>query len=463
MQPVEFEKIILKILFENKDIRDKILPFLDGKIFDDFNHKEIVKSILVFEQKFSKFPSISDMKLGIDNQEVYKSLVDIVNLNLQEFSSDSLIGEVEDFFKKKLIWNVTADIVENLKDDKISKISMAPESLRQALAFNFNTNIGFNLLEDYDRYYDYIHGNDSVIPTGLSNLDSVIGGGIHPKTLTIFVASANVGKTIFKCSIAANMLMQNKNVLYITLEMSEEMIAERIYQNIFDFSKEDLTVLTREKFNIKIDSIKKKLKNSLFIKEYPNKGANVNTIKNLLKELEIKKKFIPHCIFIDYIGILAPIYMLKSDNSYTEGKRVSEEVRGLGVDKNTGMVSSWQGNRSSFDEVITSMSDMADSIGPAATGDVIMGISQTEEMRAANRFGGILLKNRYGINKVKLSFDITYDKMRVTNPDKEEDNKKEPSSLKKAIDLTANEIKKESDNEKKRIISFDLDEDIPTA
>jgi replicative DNA helicase len=459
MQPIEFEKIVLKFMFQDESARDKILPFLDAKIFDDFHHKEIVKNILMFEQKQGKFPTIPDMKLCLDKEEVYNRLIEIINLDLTEYSFEPLMSEVEDFFKKKLIWNVTAEIADNLKEDKIGKISIAPEHLRQALAFSFKSNIGFNIFEDVNRFYDFIHNPDSVIPTGLDNLDRVIGGGVHAKTLTVFMAQANLGKTLLKCAIASNMLMRNKNILYITLEMSEEMIAERIYQNIFNFDKESLYVLTRDKFDMKVNSIKEKLKNSLYIREFPNKGANINTIKNLLKELEIKKKFKPDCIFIDYLGIMAPLYLLKSDNTYTEGKRVSEEVRGLAVESNVGIVSSIQSNRSSFDEVITSMSDMADSIGPAATSDVIVGISQTEEMRTAKKFSGIILKNRYGLNKIRMSFNVNYDKMSVTDESsKNEIPLSDANKIKEAIDLTTTQIKKESDSEKRKIIDFDPEE-----
>lgn len=468
MQPLEFEKIVLKFMFQDQTAREKILPFLDVKLFDDFQHKEIVKSILSFEQKQGKFPTIPDMKLHLENESVYNRLGEILNLDLSDFSFESLMGEVEDFFKKKLIWNVTAEIADNLKEDKIDKITVAPESLRQALAFSFNSNIGFDLFNDIERYYNYIHNTDMVIPTGLANLDRVIGGGVHVKTLTTLMAQANLGKTLMKCAIASNIVLQNKNVLYITMEMSEEMIAERIYQNILGFDKESLNVIARERLDIKIQSIKQKLQNSLIIKEYPTKGANVNTIKNLLKELEIKKKFKPDVIFVDYLGIMSPLYLLKSDNTYTEGKRISEELRGLAVEKEVALVTSIQTNREAFDEVITSMKDMADSIGPAATSDIIMGVSQTDEMRTANKFSGIILKNRYGMNKIRLTFNVNYQKMIVS--DGTDTKSAEPASelnsdkIRQAIDMTKSDLKKENENDKKKVINFDPEEPTtPTA
>lgn len=462
MQPLEFEKIVLKFMFQDQTARDRILPYLDAKLFDDFHHKEIVKAISVFEKKQGKFPSISDMKLHLENEDVYNKLTEILNQDLSEFSFESLISEVEDFFKKKLIWNVTAEIADNLKEDKLDKITIAPEHLRQALAFSFNSDIGFNILEDTERFYNYLHNTERIIPTGLANLDRVVGGGVHSKTLTCFMAQANLGKTLIKCAMASNMLLQNRNVLYVTLEMSEEMIAERIYQNVLGFDKESLSVLTKEKLDLKVQSIKQKLQNSLYIKEYPTKGANTNKLRSLLKELEIKKKFKPEVIFVDYLGIMSSVYLLKSDNTYTEGKRISEELRGLAVENEVAVVTSIQTNREAFDEIITSMKDMADSIGPAATSDIIMGVSQSEEMRTAKKFTGIVLKNRYGINKIRLTFNVNYDKMTVSDgtdtKNAEPTEELSKSALQEAVKLTKGDLKKENDNARKKFIEFDTEE-----
>jgi replicative DNA helicase len=310
-----------------------------------------------------------------------------------------------------------------------------------------------------DRFYEFLHNNHKILSTGIKELDEKIGGGLHEKTLTLFMAQANLGKTLVKCAIAANLILQNKNVLYITLEMSEEMIAQRIYQNIFDVDLESLSVLSKDKLFLKVNSIKEKVKNSLYIKEYPTKGATVNTIKNLLKELEIKKKFIPDCVIIDYLGIMAPLYLLKSDNTYTEGKRVSEEVRGLAVEKQVAVLSSLQANRDAFDEVITSMDAMADSIGPAATADIIIALSQTDEMRTSARFMGYILKNRFGLNKQKIPFEVDYMKMKVKGvaDDSKPSTKPDANKINEAISITKTEIKKEKTNEKKKIIQFDPD------
>lgn len=333
----------------------------------------------------------------------------------------------------------------------------------------YETNVGWLFAKDIDDSHlilcddgEYHNVNIKKLDDYYDVCDVVIN---HPNhryyTNGVSSHNTNLGKTLLKCSMAANILLQNKSVLYITMEMSEEKIAERIYQNILSIDRESLSVLTREKFHDKVTNIVKKISNNLFIKEYPNKGANVGTFKNLIKELEIKHRFKPDVIFIDYMGITAPTFMLKSDNTYTEGKRVSEELRGLSVELEPPVVSSLQTNRSSFDEVITSLDAMADSIGPAATADIVVGVSQTDDMKLVNKFAGIVLKNRYGANKAKISFNVDYHKMMVTSDDSQDISKPIPqaqtqiSKVKDAVQLTNTEIKKDIKNVQKKTIDFE--------
>lgn len=457
MNPEFFENVILQYLFKDKTARTKILPFLDGKIFDVFENKEIVKGIKFFEGKYNKFPTVSDLKLHLQDKEVYSKLVDVMNLDISEFNDDSLMGEVEDFFKKKLIWNVVAETAENLKEDDIEKIKVSPDDLRTALSFSFDTKIGLDLFENPERMYDFYHDTEKVVSSGLRSIDKWIEGGFHEKSLSVLVAQTNLGKTIFKCSMASSAILQNKNVLYITFEMSEEKIGERIIQNVFDMKRDDLYKLTKDKFIGKYNQIKDKIKHSLHIKEYPTKSANTNSLRNLLKELEMKSKFKPDIIFVDYLGIMNPIFMLKSDNTYTEGKRITEELRGLSVEMSIPIVSSVQSNRGGFESSELDLTNVADSIGTAQGADLIIGLSQPEGFKEQNLVNVVILKNRYGPNKIKASVNIDYLKMRITDADDNptEQIEKRSEDISNATNLVANSLSVDKKEKSKKIINFE--------
>jgi len=458
MSPVDFEKILIKYLYQDVDVRDKTLPFLTPTIFDDFENKEIVKFIQTFDDKYGKFPTIPDTKLHLQDKEVFNRLMEITNLDVSEYNNDSLLNEIEDFFKKKLIWNAITDSADNLKEDNLEKMSEMPDKLRTAVAFSFNTEIGLDLLNDGDRLFEFFHNRDRGVPTGLKSLDKWISGGVHKKTLTIFMGETNLGKTLMKCAIAANMLLQNKSVLYVTLEMSEENIAGRILQNMFDLEQEEMKCLSKAKFMQRYNILKEKLNQNLFIKEYPTKGANANTFRNLLKELWIKKKFKPDVMFIDYLGICLPQFQLKSDNTYTEGKRISEEIRGLAVEEDIPIVSSVQSNRNGFGSSELSLKDIADSIGTAQGADIIIGAAQSDEFAANNKISLIILKNRYGLNKIKLVANIDKGKMRIWDDDEDYTPTAKPisqSSVSTAAAMVKTSLKKDKDETIKKIIDFE--------
>ncbi len=463
MEPVFFEKVLLKFLFQDKEVREKVLPFLNAKIFEDFENKEIVKNILEFNNEFKKFPTIPDLKLHVEKKEIFERIKEIVELDLTEYSFDSLFKEIELFFKNKLVWNEITDAVEKIKDNKINNLNNFPDNLRTALAFTFDTEIGLDFLNEEDRLFDALHNRDKIISTGLPTLNKIIDGGVHEKTLTLFMGETNLGKTLVKCSLATNFLLLNKNVLYVTLEMSEEKISERIMANLFDVEINDLRNINRENFALKFKSIKKKIQNSLIIKEFPTRGINTNTLRNLLKELEIKKNFKPDVVCIDYLGIMNPNSELKSDNTYTIGKRISEELRGLAVEIGIPLLSSVQTNRSGFSSAEIDLKNTADSIGTTATGDIIIGITQPEEFVNTNKYCFIVLKNRFGFNKVKFVVSVNKLKMKVFETVYDNKNWKKPQSPDKiekeifddATDLVTDLIKKDKKGKQNKIINFE--------
>jgi len=246
-------------------------------------------------------------------------------------------------------------------------------------------------------------------------LNKCIDGGFHEKSLTLFMAETNMGKSLIMASLAVDSMLRNKNVLYITCEMSEDKISERVMSNLFDVNLHDLRLLPKNTFHEKFIKIRKEAQKKIIIKEYPPRAINANHIRNLVKDLEVRKKFKPDIIYVDYLGILLPIFKNKQDNTYLEVKRISEEIRALAVEMAIPFVSAVQTNRKGFGDAEIDLTDISDSIGTAATADVIIGVTQSKEFKEQGKYQWIMLKNRYGINKFGFPVNVDYDKMRITD------------------------------------------------
>lgn len=229
--------------------------------------------------------------------------------------------------------------------------------------------------------------------------------------------NTNLGKSLIMSSLACNNVLANKNVLYITCEMSRNKIAERVLANIFDIEIGDIKMLSKDRFFKEFENKKKILKSKLYVEEFPPNSINANHIRNLLKELKVKRKFIPDIIYVDYLEIMSPIHRYKADSSYLIVKRISEEVRAISMEIGTPIVSAVQSNREGFGQLELDLTNISQSIGTAATADIIIGVTQTEELRNQGKYYWMLLKNRYGLNKKTMAIDVNYFKMRVFEND----------------------------------------------
>jgi len=468
MDAIFFEKVLLKFLFTLDEVREKAVPFLVPEIFEDQKNLQISKTMLSMNERFEKFPTVSEMRLELDSEDVYNRLVEIMNMDVTEYQTEFLLEEIEEFIREKLIHNVNVEIAMNLTNGKSEELKKSPDDLREAIAFSFDTKVGLDFLEEEERLYNHLHNKDRVIPTGISVLNKVIEGGYHEKSLTLYMAETNLGKSLIMASGAVDTILRNKNVLYVSCEMSEDKISERIMSNMFDVATEDLKMMPRNKFHEKFEKIKKQVHHKLVVKEYPPRTIHTGHIRNLIKELKVRKKFVPDIIFIDYLGIMNPIYKNKGDNSYLEVKRISEEVRALAVELGIPIVSAVQTNRGGFGDAEIDLTDISDSIGTAATADVIIGVTQSEEMRNMGKYVWIILKNRYGLNKKKMTVNVDYYKMRVfedddsvtentaksitKNPPSDKDKKKKVDD---AVNDVKNVLKKDTDDKFGKMIEFE--------
>jgi len=414
MTPEEFETLTLRFLFKDKEAQSRLLPFLKSEVFEVFENKEIVETILKFNEKYNKFPSIPELKVKIKDKQIYEHLTKAIDHSIEEDLGDDFIkDEVEDFYRDKLLKNEIFATMKGIKDNDESVKASASDRMREAYSFSFDTSIGLDFFDSAENLYNSLHEVDKIIPTGLRNIDKIIKGGFHEKTLTLFMSETNMGKSLVKTALASNCLAQNKNVLYVSLEMSESKVAERIMANLFDIDMSGLFKVPKIRFMNTFEKVKARINQKLVIKEFPTRSMNTNRLRTLLKELEMKKSFVPDIIFIDYLGIMLPNNFNRGNNTNTEIKTISEELRGLGMEKSIPIVSSVQTNRGGFGEASLDLTDIADSIGTTNTADIIFAITQSEEMRSAGQYSWILLKNRYGLNKIKCIVGVDYNKMRL--------------------------------------------------
>lgn len=411
------ENIIMKFLYTDKELREKLIPYLRFSIFEEVENVELIKFIKKFMNKYNKFPSPKETRLKIKDPDVYRHLRKVLKTDTSEYSTEMIIDEAEEYIRQKCIMDVCFKIVEQVNNDDMEGIGDCPDEMREAVAFAFDNNVGLDIFDEgaEDSIYEQMHNSDIVVPTGLDTIDDLIEGGFHEKTLTLIMAETNMGKSLIMGALATNNVFQGKKVLYVTCEMSEFKIGERVLQNSFDMSAKDIKRLPRDKFGQAFKKARENLKGRFIVKEYATGVATTNHIRNLIKELWLKKKFVPDVIYIDYIGIMASTSSSKNDNTYITQKKITEEVRGLAVELAIPIVSAIQTNRSGMGKEDLDLTNVSDSIGTAFTADIMIGVTQQPELRAAGKYRWTLIKNRYGANGVGVTVKVDYNKMRLTD------------------------------------------------
>ena len=428
------ESLILSNLIHNHDYVRRVIPFLSGEYFSENKHKIIYKEISEFTAKYNSPPSKEAIiiSLGNDkalNQNDYDEAVEYVNdlPSNQEQELSWLVDKTEQFCKDKAVYNAIMESIHIIDGRSKTKTENAiPYILSDALSVSFDTHIGHDYIEDADDRYDFYHRVESKIPFDLDFFNTITNGGTPQKTLNIVMAGTGVGKSLFMCHHAANCLSQNKNVLYITCEMAEERIAERIDANIMDITMDELKELPKKIYESKIRKNTSGISGKLIIKEYPTASANVNHFKSLLDELKLKKKFVPDIIFIDYLNICASARLRQGSNvnSYTFIKSIAEELRGLAVEYNVPIFSATQTNRSGFSNTDVGLEDTSESFGLPATADFMFALIATEELDEKNQVLVKQLKNRYNDTIVNRKFilGINRAKMKLSDVKSDEQN-----------------------------------------
>ena len=424
------ERTALTNLICNEDYARKVLPFIKSTYFDEREEQIIFEEISNFVDKYQKIPTQTSLEIEVGerkdlNETEHKKIVDIIKtLNPMEVDFDWLVDHTEKFCKDKAIYNAIVDGIKIIdgKDSK-RKPDAIPEILTDALSVSFDNSVGHDYIEDAESRFDYYHRVEERIPFDLDFFNKITKGGLPPKTLNIALAGTGVGKSLFMCHMAANCLSQGKNVLYITLEMAEERIAERIDANLMNVSMEDLQSLAKQMFTDKMSKIIKKTKGKLIVKEYPTATAHSSHFRGLIKELAIKKSFRPDIIFIDYLNICASSRFkgAQNVNSYMYVKAIAEELRGLAVETNVPIMSATQTTRSGFVSTDVGLEDTSESFGLPATADLMFALISTEELEELNQICVKQLKNRYNDPTMNKRFVIGIDRAKMRLYDVEVD------------------------------------------
>ena len=416
------EKTALSNLISNENYARKVIPFIKSDYFDVREEKIVFEEIHKFIDKYNKIPTKTSLSIEVENRKDltetdHKKIVELIQtFDASDVDFDWLVDTTEKFCKDKAIYNAIVDGIKIIdgKDDKRNPDAI-PEILTEALGVSFDNSVGHDYLGDSENRFDYYHRIEEKIPFDLEFFNKVTKGGLPPKTLNIALAGTGVGKSLFMCHVASNCLSQGKSVLYITLEMAEERIAERIDANLMNISMEDLHDLPKKMFQDKISKITKKTSGKLIVKEYPTASAHSGHFRGLIKELAIKKSFKPDIVFVDYLNICASSRFKGANNvnSYMYVKAIAEELRGLAVETNVPFMSATQTTRTGFVSSDIGLEDTSESFGLPATADFMFALISTEELEDLNQICIKQLKNRYNDPTINKRFVIGVDRAKM--------------------------------------------------
>ena len=417
------EQTILRNLFRDEDYFRKVLPFLKSEYYEELNEKIIYEEIRKFADKYDRLPTeevvlieierrddISDQTFG-EVRSICKSFADVE----EDPTKDWLLDATEKWCKDRAIYLALMESIKLAegKDEKKSRDAI-PDILKEALSVSFDDHIGHDYLEDYSERFDFYTKDEARMPFDLEYFNKITKGGLVNKSLNVALAGTGVGKSLFMCHQAASCLSQGKNVLYITLEMSEEKIAERIDANLLNINIKDIPEIPRMIFETKVADLARKTEGKFIIKEYPTASAHVGHFRSLLSQLAMKKNFKPDIIFIDYLNICASNrYKGAIVNSYTYVKAIAEELRGLAVEFDVPIVSATQTTRSGFGSTDVDLTDTSESFGLPATADLMFALISTEELEAQNQIMVKQLKNRYNDPTIFKRFTIGIDRAKM--------------------------------------------------
>ena len=417
------EQVILRNILTNEPYMRKVLPFIKPEYFQGV-YNQLFKEAGKFVAKYNKLPTLDAFKIEVDNSDKfnddqYTAAMEILpNIFATETSDEKWLEDTtEKWCQDRAIHNAIMESISIIdgKHKNLTKNAL-PDLLSKALAVSFDTNIGHDYIENVNERYDFYHEDEERIEFDLDYFNKITKGGLPNKTLNICLAGTGVGKSLFMCHMAGNVLVQGRNVLYITMEMAEERIAERIDANLLNIPLDQLQHISKPMLTSKVDELAARTNGKLIIKEYPTGSAHTGHFRALLNELKLKKNFVPEMIFIDYLNICASSRMKGMGgaiNSYTYIKAIAEELRGLAVEFDVPIVSATQTTRSGFTSSDPGLEDTSESFGLPATADLMFALISSEELESLGQVMVKQLKNRYNDPNFKKRFVLGIDRSRM--------------------------------------------------
>jgi replicative DNA helicase len=415
------EKTILSNLLHNEEYCRKVVPFIKTEYFTDQYERIVSEELLKFFTEYNKPASLEILAIQIGKRKLHRDQIDgiekyINELNFRTDNDEWLLKNTESFCKKQAVYNAIVESFEIIEGKhKQFTEDAIPSMLSDALAVSFDSSIGHDYLEDFADRYEFYNRKEEKLSFDLELFNKITKGGLPRKTLNMILAGTGVGKSLFMCHYAASVLMQGKNVLYITMEMAEERIAERIDANLLNMTMEELSKVDKDIYETRVGKVIKKTTGKLIVKEYPTAAAHAGHFKALLEELKMKRNFTPDAIVIDYLNICSSSRMKHGAgvNSYTYIKSIAEELRGLAVEYNVPVLSATQTTRGGYDNTDVDLTDTSESFGLPATVDFMFALISTEELENLNQIMVKQLKNRYNDPSYYKRFVIGVDRARM--------------------------------------------------